>query len=154
LVLTGFLSASFKARWIPFSYFPDPGPVFCVWLAFRYELHLSAPGLFLAGFLLDGLTLAPTGGGPLNLVLMLLSARLLGGVLDFSASFYMMCLTLFIFFLSNLAIYPLLIYISYGNPTFNVIPHNLATYCVQGALTALAAPPVFAFLDGAGPKGE
>jgi hypothetical protein len=84
---------------------------------------------------------------PLNLLFILFTVKLLSRVLEFSSNFYIMCLNFFIFALSNLAIYPLLIYISYGNLPFDVISHYFSIYCAQGILTALAAPPTFYFLD-------
>ncbi|MDR2339742.1 MAG: rod shape-determining protein MreD [Deltaproteobacteria bacterium] len=142
-----FFYAAFKARFSGLGYFPDLLIIPVVWASLRSETFLAAAGAFVLGFFLDGLSYAPSGVMPLDLIVLVLAVRLLSKVLEFSSPFYIMCLNFFIFSLSNLVIYPLLIYISYGNLPFDVISSYFSIYCVQGVLTALAAPPAFWCLD-------
>lgn len=149
-----FFYAALKARFSGLGYFPDVLVPFTVWVALKGDLPLAATGVFLQGFFLDGLTLAPSGVMPLELVLIVLVVKLLARVLEFSSTFYIMCLNLFVFSLSNLVIYPLLIYISYGNLPFDIISHYFSIYCTQGVLTAIVAPAIFWFLDALTLEGE
>ena len=153
-LILSFIYAAFKSRWSVLGVLPDVLILATVWLALRHELHAAAPAVFVMGFFLDGLSLAPAGVMPLCLILIVIAVRILVRVLEFSSTLYVICLCLFIYSLSNLAIYPLLIYISYGNPPFNVISRYFTIYCAQGVLTALSAPPVFWFLDWITSEGD
>ncbi|MDR2404840.1 MAG: hypothetical protein LBE27_00525 [Deltaproteobacteria bacterium] len=153
-LILNFFYAAFKARFSGLVYFPDILILLTLWVALRTDLFISTLSLFILGFFLDSLSLAPPGIMPLNLVLLAFVVNLLSRVLEFASNFYIMCLSFFIFSLSNLAIYPLLIYISYGNLPFDVISHYFSIYCAQGVLTALAAPVAFWFLDGLTARGD
>jgi cell shape-determining protein MreD len=149
-----FAAASFKAVWSPLWVFPDVALIAVAWLALRAELSAAALSAFALGFFLGGLSLAPSGAEPLTLITAALAAAALSRVLEFSGGLYAAVLVLFLFSLSNLAIYPLLIYIGYGNQPFNVISQYFSIYCIQGALTAAAAPFVFRLLDRLAPGGR
>jgi rod shape-determining protein MreD len=146
LVLVFFLAA-FRASFSYLDFFPDLLILFVLWLSLRAELFLAAIGAFAYGFLVDGLSMAPTGVAPVGLILVVLAVRLLSRAMDFHSPLYLMALALFIFVLSNIVIYPLLLYISYGKLPFDAISRYFSRYCAQGALSALAAPPLFRALD-------
>jgi rod shape-determining protein MreD len=143
------LQAAPRVKHLFFGSAPDALALLTVYFALRSETWLAAAAVFILGVARDAASLDPLGIFSLTLVLTVLLLKSLYKFMELSREISLMLLVLAVFFIINVVIYPILMYIFLGTGSFSLLWRSISGYGAQGLLTLLVAPLAFAFLDRA-----